>query len=237
MIFAQAIHDRWRPVCAICAFYWRAAADDKLTNSEVDFAPTQPVRFYLMARGGSSRWRPVVSREGEKARSVSKDGANTCRVAIPTCAPPEQFIRNKTALDDLPPVIALPFLGWHLRQVDAGADVAQTDSRQMTELLEKRASGILIEQHVEPGGQRSAKRPDVVASFVRAIDKWAPPGQRLLLVTSEGRVIGAERGEMQIIRNFIGQADNADHQKTLQQAHRVVGRFPSGTGRITISSI
>ncbi|CDL11083.1 Copper sensory histidine kinase CpxA [Klebsiella pneumoniae IS43] len=51
----------------------------------------------------------------------------------------------------------------------------------------------------------------------RAIDKWAPPGQRLLLVTSEGRVIGAERNEMQIIRNFIGQADNADHpqKKTL----------------------
>ncbi len=39
----------------------------------------------------------------------------------------------------------------------------------------------------------------------RAIDKWAPPGQRLLLVTSEGRVIGADRNEMQIIRNFIGQ--------------------------------
>lgn len=35
--------------------------------------------------------------------------------------------------------------------------------------------------------------------------------QRLLLVTSEGRVIGADRNEMQIIRNFIGQADNADH--------------------------
>jgi two-component system sensor histidine kinase CpxA len=33
----------------------------------------------------------------------------------------------------------------------------------------------------------------------------------LLLVTSEGRVIGAERNEMQIIRNFIGQADNSDH--------------------------
>ncbi len=31
----------------------------------------------------------------------------------------------------------------------------------------------------------------------RAIDKWAPPGQRLLLVTTEGRVIGAERSEMQ----------------------------------------
>lgn len=30
-------------------------------------------------------------------------------------------------------------------------------------------------------------------------------------MTTEGRVIGAERSEMQIIRNFIGQADNADH--------------------------
>ncbi len=73
----------------------------------------------------------------------------------------------------------------------------------------------------------------------RAIDKWAPPGQRLLLVTSEGRVIGAERNEMQIIRNFIGQADNADHpqKKNAMAAWKWWARFPSGTGRITISSI
>ncbi len=42
------------------------------------------------------------------------------------------------------------------------------DSRQMTELLEsEQRQGIMIEQHVEAElGQRSAKRPDVVASFV-----------------------------------------------------------------------
>jgi two-component system sensor histidine kinase CpxA len=43
-------------------------------------------------------------------------------------------------------------------------------------------------------------------------------GQRLLLVTSEGRVIGADRNEMQIIRNFIGQADNADHPQKKNMA-------------------
>ncbi|TGD63477.1 two-component system sensor histidine kinase CpxA, partial [Salmonella enterica subsp. enterica serovar Poona] len=64
----------------------------------------------------------------------------------------------------------------------------------------------------------------------RAIDKRAPPGQRLLLVTSEGRVIGAERSEMQIIRNFIGQADNADHPQKKKYGRVVmVGPF-SGRG-------
>ena len=87
------------------------------------------------------------------------------------------------------------------------------DSRQMTELLEsEQRQGIMIEQHVE--AELANDPPNDLMwwrRLFRAIDKWAPPGQRLLLVTSEGRVIGAERNEMQIIRNFIGQADNADH--------------------------
>lgn len=45
-------------------------------------------------------------------------------------------------------------------------------------------------------------------------------------MTSEGRVIGAERNEMQIIRNFIGQADNADHpQKKRYGRLEMVGPF------------
>jgi two-component system sensor histidine kinase CpxA len=48
----------------------------------------------------------------------------------------------------------------------------------------------------------------------------------------EGRVIGADRNEMQIIRNFIGQADNADHpQKKNMAALRWSGLSPSGMGR------
>jgi two-component system sensor histidine kinase CpxA len=60
----------------------------------------------------------------------------------------------------------------------------------------------------------------------RAIDKWAPPGQRLLLVTSEGRVIGAQRNEMQIVRNFIGQSDNSDRPKKKKYGRvEMVGPF------------
>lgn len=114
------------------------------------------------------------------------------------------------------------------------------DSRQMTELLEsEQRQGIMIEQHVE--AELANDPPNDLMwwrRLFRAIDKWAPPGQRLLLVTSEGRVIGAERNEMQIIRNFIGRADNADHpQKNAMAARKWWARFPSGTGRITISSI
>lgn len=102
------------------------------------------------------------------------------------------------------------------------------DSRQMTELLEsEQRQGVMIEQHVE--AELSNDPPNDLMwwrRLFRAIEKWAPPGQRLLLVTSEGRVIGAQRDEMQIIRNFIGQSDNADHpQKKKYGRVEMVGPF------------
>ena len=64
----------------------------------------------------------------------------------------------------------------------------------MTELLDsEQRQGLMIEQHVE---EELANDPpnDLMwwRRLFRAIDKWAPPGQRLLLVTSEGRVIGEQ---------------------------------------------
>lgn len=114
------------------------------------------------------------------------------------------------------------------------------DSRQMTELLDsEQRQGLMIEQHVE--AELANDPPNDLMwwrRLFRAIDKWAPPGQRLLLVTTEGRVIGAERNEMQIIRNFIGQADNADHpQKKNTVALRWSGLSPSETAKITTSCI
>ena len=102
------------------------------------------------------------------------------------------------------------------------------DSRQMTELLDsEQRQGLMIEQHVE--AELANDPPNDLMwwrRLFRAIDKWAPPGQRLLLVTTEGRVIGAERSEMQIIRNFIRQADNADHpQKKKYGRVELVGPF------------
>lgn len=102
------------------------------------------------------------------------------------------------------------------------------DSRQMTQLLQsEQRQGIMIEQHVE--AELASDPPNDLMwwrRLFRAIDKWAPPGQRLLLVTSEGRVIGAQRSEMQIIRNFIGQSDNADHpQKKKYGRQELVGPF------------
>lgn len=102
------------------------------------------------------------------------------------------------------------------------------DSRQMTPLLDnEQRQGIMIEQHVE--AELSQDPPNDLMwwrRLFRAIDKWAPPGQRLLLVTSEGRVIGAQHNEMQVIRNFIGQSDNADHpQKKKYGRLEMVGPF------------
>lgn len=64
------------------------------------------------------------------------------------------------------------------------------DSRQMTELLDsEQRQGLMIEQHVE--AELANDPPNDLMwwrRLFRAIDKWAPPGQRLLLVTTEGRV-------------------------------------------------
>lgn len=106
--------------------------------------------------------------------------------------------------------------------------VPKLDSRQMTSLLEsEQRQGVMIEQHVE--AELAGDPPNDLMwwrRLFRAIDKWAPPGQRLLLVTSEGRVIGAQHNEMQVIRNFIGQSDNADHpQKKKYGRVELVGPF------------
>ncbi len=106
--------------------------------------------------------------------------------------------------------------------------VPKLDSRQLTPLLDsEQRQGLMIEQHVEA---ELAGDPanDLMwwRRLFRAIDKWAPPGQRLLLVTSEGRVIGAQRNEMQIVRNFIGQSDNSDRPKKKKYGRvEMVGPF------------
>lgn len=107
------------------------------------------------------------------------------------------------------------------------------DSRQLTSLLDsERRQGIMLEQHVEA---ELAVDPanDLMwwRRLFRAIDKWSPPGHRLLLVTSEGRVIGAQRNEMQIVRNFIGQSDNADQPKKKKYGRlEMLGPFPIRDG-------
>mgnify|MGYP001326933751 FL=1 len=107
--------------------------------------------------------------------------------------------------------------------------VPKLDSRQMTSLLDsEQRQGLMLEQHVEAELQNDPAN-DLMwwRRLFRAIEKWAPPGQRLLLVTSEGRVIGnMQRNEMQLVRNFIGQSDNADHPKKKKYGRvELVGPF------------
>lgn len=99
----------------------------------------------------------------------------------------------------------------------------------MTSLLDsEQRQGLMLEQHVEAELQNDPAN-DLMwwRRLFRAIEKWAPPGQRLLLVTSEGRVIGnMQRNEMQLVRNFIGQSDNADHPKKKKYGRvELVGPF------------
>ncbi len=77
--------------------------------------------------------------------------------------------------------------------------VPKLDSRQLTVLLDsEQRQGTMLEQHIEA---ELANDPanDLMwwRRLHRAIEKWAPPGQHLILVTSEGRIIGVQRQEVQ----------------------------------------
>lgn len=87
------------------------------------------------------------------------------------------------------------------------------DSRQMTSLLTSEVrQGAELKKNIELELQNDPPN-DLLwwRRLFRVIDKWTPPGQRLFMVTSEGRVVGAQRNEMQMVRNFIGQADNSEN--------------------------
>ncbi|PNM25817.1 two-component system sensor histidine kinase CpxA [Yersinia enterocolitica] len=106
--------------------------------------------------------------------------------------------------------------------------VPKLDSRQLTALLDsEQRQGTMLEQHIE-AELASDPANDLMwwRRLYRAIEKWAPPGQHLVLVTTEGRVIGAQRHEMQIVRNFIGQSDNSDQPKKKKYGRvEMVGPF------------
>lgn len=106
--------------------------------------------------------------------------------------------------------------------------VPKLDSRQMTTLLDsEQRQGTMLEQHIE-AELASDPANDLMwwRRLYRAIEKWAPPGQHLVLVTTEGRVIGAQRHEMQMVRNFIGQSDNSDQPKKKKYGRvEMVGPF------------
>ncbi|KAA8998574.1 envelope stress sensor histidine kinase CpxA [Affinibrenneria salicis] len=106
--------------------------------------------------------------------------------------------------------------------------VPKLDSRKLTSLLDsEQRQGTMLEKHIEI--ELANDPPNDLLWWRRlfhVIEKWAPPGQRLLLVTSEGRVLGAQPNEMQIVRNFIGQSDNADHpQKKKYGRVEMLGPF------------
>lgn len=99
--------------------------------------------------------------------------------------------------------------------------VPKLDARKMTSLLEdEQHEGMMIKQHIEAELQYDPPN-DLMwwRRLFRVIEKWAPPEQQLLLVTSEGRIIGAHKNEIQIVRNFIGQSDDASQPKKKKYGH------------------
>lgn len=106
--------------------------------------------------------------------------------------------------------------------------VPRLDSRQMTSLLEnEQRQGVMIKQHIEAELSRDSSSDQFWwRRLSRIIEKWAPPGQHLILVTKEGRIIGERQHEMQVVRNFIGQSNNASlPQKKKYDRLEMIGPF------------
>lgn len=106
--------------------------------------------------------------------------------------------------------------------------IPKLDSRQIIPLQDDgKRQGSMLKQHIE--AELSSEPDDDLMwwrRLRRVIEKWAPPGQHLVLVTAEGRVIGAKDKEMQMVRNFIGQSDdeNAPQKKEYGRLE-IVGPF------------
>ncbi|MFH2382969.1 envelope stress sensor histidine kinase CpxA [Morganella morganii] len=93
--------------------------------------------------------------------------------------------------------------------------VPKIDSRQLMPLQEAEyRQGMMLQQHIESDlAQDPANDLLWWRRLTRALVKWTPPDKRLIIVTTEGRIIGPIRNDSQVIRNFMGQSDNTDNPK------------------------
>ncbi|MGJ7104026.1 envelope stress sensor histidine kinase CpxA [Morganella morganii] len=93
--------------------------------------------------------------------------------------------------------------------------VPKLDSRQLMPLQEAEyRQGMMLQQHIESDlAQDPANGLLWWRRLTRALVKWTPPDKRLIIVTTEGRIIGPIRNDSQVIRNFMGQSDNTDNPK------------------------
>ncbi|MGJ7239433.1 envelope stress sensor histidine kinase CpxA [Morganella morganii] len=93
--------------------------------------------------------------------------------------------------------------------------VPKLDSRQLMPLQEAEyRQGMMLQQHIESDlAQDPANDLLWWQRLTRALVKWTPPDKRLIIVTTEGRIIGPIRNDSQVIRNFMGQSDNTDNPK------------------------
>lgn len=112
--------------------------------------------------------------------------------------------------------------------------VAKFDLRQITPLLESEyRQGLMLEQHIE--AELAGDQINNLMWWRRlsnTIQKWAPPGQHLIMVTSEGLVIDAIHNEMQLIHNFIEQSDKSDYPKKKKYGRiEMLGPFSIRNGK------
>ena len=93
--------------------------------------------------------------------------------------------------------------------------VPKLDSRQLMPLQEAEyRQGMMLQQDIESDlAQDPANDLLWWRRLTRALVKWTPPDKRLIIVTTEGRIIGPIRNDSQVIRNFMGQSDNTDNPK------------------------
>lgn len=104
------------------------------------------------------------------------------------------------------------------------------DSRQMMTLLKNEyCQGLMLEQHIE--ADLCTVPPNDLflwRCLFRVMKKWSQPRQRLVFVTSEGRIFDTlQKTEMQIVYNFIGQSNNINNsQKKNYVRLELIRSFP-----------
>lgn len=106
--------------------------------------------------------------------------------------------------------------------------VPKLDTRQLTNLTSKELTQAnLLQKNIEAELQKSAGNKKVNWRYLfKLTEQWLPPGENILLTTTEGRLIGMPRHEMKSIRNFIGQSDNLDQPKKKKYERvEIIGPF------------
>lgn len=106
------------------------------------------------------------------------------------------------------------------------------DSRQLMNLDEEEQEKTSIMQKMIERELTANGNTDSTQAWRRIMIKPPIQGQRLIMVTNEGRIVGSAPHDMKTIRNFIGLSDNASQPKKKKYERlEIMGPFSVSDGK------